>query len=122
VVVLTTNGHDRRTYNLTGPELLSFRDCALLAAEIGGRPVEYLDVDEEGRFASWDAMGVPRHFGPELASSPVPWPSDEMVSFELAIRDGYMALLSDDVRHLTGRAPRSLREVYLQHVDKLRPR
>jgi NAD(P)H dehydrogenase (quinone) len=120
VAVLTTPGHERRVYNLTGPELLSFRDCAALAAEIGGRPVEYVQVDEAGRFAIWDAMGVPRHIGPAMASSPVPWPSDEMVSFEVAILGGYMALLSDDVRHLTGRAPRSLRDVYLQHIDKLR--
>jgi NAD(P)H dehydrogenase (quinone) len=121
-VVMTTPGHAGRTYNLTGPELLSFRDAARLAVELGGRPVEYVEVDEEGRFRSWDAIGVPRHITDDMSKSPVPWPSDEMVSFEVAIRDGYMALLSDDVRHLTGRAPRSLRDVYLQHIDKLRPR
>ena len=120
VVVMTTPGHAGRTYNLTGPELLSFRDAARLAAELGGRPVEYVEVDEEGRFRSWDAIGVPRHITDDMSKSPVPWPSDEMVSFEIAIRDGYMALLSDDVFHLTGRAPRSLRDVYLQHIDKLR--
>lgn len=120
VAVLTSSGHEHRTYNITGPELLSFRDCAALAAEIGGRPVEYVEVDEAGRFAGWDALGVPRHIGPEMARSPVPWPSDEMVSFEIAIRDGYMALVTDDVRHLTGRVPRTLRAVYLQHVDQLR--
>ena len=121
-VVMTTSGHAGRTYNLTGPELLSFGDAARLAAELGGRPVEYVEVDEEGRFRSWDAIGVPRHITGDMARSPLPWPSDEMVSFEVAIRDGYMALLSDDVRHLTGRAPRSLRAVYLQHIDTLRPR
>jgi len=121
VVVMTTTGHAGRTYNLTGPELLSFRDAARLAAELGGRPVEYVDVDVEARFQSWDALGVPRHITDDMSKSPVPWPSDEMVSFEVAIRDGFMALISDDVLHLTGRRPRSLRDVYLAHIDKLRP-
>ncbi len=31
-----------------------------------------------------------------------PWNSDDMVSFEVAVRDGHFAVISDDVERLTG--------------------
>ncbi len=39
VAVLTTSGHEGAVYEITGPELLSFRDCARIAAEVTGRPI-----------------------------------------------------------------------------------
>jgi NAD(P)H dehydrogenase (quinone) len=44
-----------------------------------------------------------------------PWSSDGMVSFERAIREGYFAVVSNDVEKLTGRKPRPLREVLIQY-------
>lgn len=38
-----------------------------------------------------------------------------MISFERAIREGYFAVVSNDVEKLTGRKPRSLRDVLLQY-------
>ena len=38
VAVLTTPGHEGAVYEITGPELLSFADCARIAAEVTGRP------------------------------------------------------------------------------------
>lgn len=120
VAVTSSPGHENRIYDITGPELLSYRDCAALAAELGGRPIEYKVVGDEEKLAMFDAMGVPRHVGDDMSKSPIPWPSEEMVSFERAIREGHFAVLSDDVKNLTGRPPISLREMYLRHIDLLR--
>ena len=38
-----------------------------------------------------------------------------MVSFERAIREGYFAVISGDVEKLTGKKPRSLRDVLIQY-------
>ncbi|HET9654551.1 MAG TPA: SDR family oxidoreductase [Kineosporiaceae bacterium] len=108
--VLLSSGHENKAYDITGPQLLSFRDAAALVSEIGGRPVDYAVISDEQLYAAFDAMGVPRR-PVEDPNVPIPWCSDDMVSFERAIREGQLAVLSDDVRTILGRAPRSLAEV-----------
>ena len=116
VAVLTGSGHENKVYNLTGPELLSYRQCAQLTAEYGGRPVEYIPCSEEQKYAFFDALGVPRKIeGDGPIAGPIPWPSEEMVSFERALREGYFAVLSDDVKTLIGRPPISLRQIFEQY-------
>jgi NAD(P)H dehydrogenase (quinone) len=114
VAVISTPGHENTVYNITGPELLSYRDIAALAAELSGKPVEYKVVSDEEKLAMFDAMGVPRQVLADMSQSPIPWPSEEMVSFERAVREGFLAVRSDDVEKLTGRKPASLRDVYLR--------
>ncbi len=38
-----------------------------------------------------------------------------MVSFERAIREGFLDVISNDVEKLTGKAPRPLRDVLIQY-------
>ncbi len=121
VAVVSTPGHDNQTYNITGPELLSYRDCVDLAAELSGRPLAYTAVTDEQKLAFFDSIGVPRRIEDGMENSPIPWPGEEMVSFERAIREGYFNVLSDHVERLTGRAPKSLRQICMEHIDKLRP-
>src|SRR4051794_38412027 len=45
--VLTSDGHDGKTYDITGPAALSAPDVAALFADLAGRPVEALPVDDE---------------------------------------------------------------------------
>lgn len=47
----------------------------------------------------------------DLTVANFPWNSDDMVSFEVAVRDGHFAVISDDVERLTGTPPRSLRDL-----------
>lgn len=120
VAVVSTPGHDNKIYDITGPALLSYRDCVELAAELSGRPVAYRAVSDEEKLAFFDAIGVPRRIEDGMENSPIPWPSEEMVSFERAIREGHFAVLSGDVERLTGCKPKSLRDVCMEHIDKLR--
>lgn len=121
VAAVAGSGHENQIYNITGPELLSFRDCAALAAEFSGRTVNYQPCSDDEKLAFFDALGVPRQIvGDEPIAGPIPWPSEEMVSFERAIREGFFDILSDDVERLTGRKPRSLRQVFEQHAPAIR--
>jgi NAD(P)H dehydrogenase (quinone) len=43
--------------------------------------------------------------------SGIPWNSDDMVSFGRAIREGFLAMRTDDVERLTGRPARSVRQM-----------
>lgn len=120
--VLTTPGHEGAVYEITGPELVSFREAAALAAEIGGRPVEYVSVSHEEKLAFFDAAGVPREYidGETNADGTGIWGSEEMVSYERAIRQGYFSICSRHVEMLTGRPPQTLREVYLENLGALK--
>ncbi len=119
--VLTTDGHEGAVYEITGPQLHTFADAAALAAEISGRPVKYVDVSHEERLAQFDALGFPREYveGMVNADDTGVWGSEEMVSYERAVRLGYFSICSHHVEMLTGRPAKSLREVLLEHRDTL---
>jgi NAD(P)H dehydrogenase (quinone) len=113
VAVLTTPGHEGAVYEITGPELLTFADCARIAAEVTGKPIKFVNVSHEAMQARFDAAGVPRrHVEGTLHEQAGAWGSEEMMSYERAIREGYFAVASHHVKLLTGRPARSLREVY----------
>jgi NAD(P)H dehydrogenase (quinone) len=99
-VVLTSDGHDGKMYDVTGPEALSADDVAALFAELGGRPVEALSVDDDAYVA-----GLVEH-----AHMPEPV-ARGLATFGLGARRGYLAAVSDTVADLTGVAPRPARDV-----------
>ncbi|MDQ1042371.1 NAD(P)H-binding protein [Streptomyces sp. V4I2] len=111
VGALLGRGEDNRAYEVTGPEKLTYRQVCAMAAEISGAAIEYVPISDEDQYAMFDAMGVPREYQDDMSSSPIPWNSDDMVSFSRAIRVGHMSSLSDAVLTLGGRAPRSMRSV-----------
>jgi len=120
--VLTSSGHEGATYEITGPELCAFRQAAAIASEITGRPIEYVDVTDDEKLAMWDAAGVPRAYADGLMNDDGTgvWGSEEMISYERAIREGYFSICSHHVELLTGRPARSLREVFCAHPDALK--
>jgi NAD(P)H dehydrogenase (quinone) len=121
--VLTTPGHENATYEITGPELLTFRDAAKIAAEVTGKPVACVAISHDEMQARFDAAGIPRRFVEGMAPANTgPWGSEEMMSYERAIREGYFAVCSRHVQLITGRPATSLREVYLANRDALNGR
>ncbi len=103
---LTSEGHAGRSYEITGPELISAADYAGLLEEFGGRPVECLQVDD----ASYDGYRADFEADPRNSGY-----------FELftgtgqAIRTGYLGQLTTAARDLSGRATTSMREVFERH-------
>ncbi|HWJ69903.1 MAG TPA: SDR family oxidoreductase [Sphingobium sp.] len=119
VAVLTSPGHENRIYNITGPQLQSFDEIAALVREITGCPLEHVQVDDEGQYAIFDAMGIPRRPVDDQYVGGIPWNSDDMVTFGAAIRGGFLALCTDDVEMLTGRKARSTRQMIEENKDML---
>jgi NAD(P)H dehydrogenase (quinone) len=119
VAVLTGSGHENRAYDITGPDLISYREVGALIGEFTGQNVTLQITDEDGLYAMFDAIGVPREPIESPGPGDVPWNSDDMVSFEAAVRDGLFAVESSDVGTLTGRAPRSLRSLFELKSDEI---
>jgi NAD(P)H dehydrogenase (quinone) len=113
--VLTQSGHENKAYDITGPERLSFRKAVAMAIEMTGKPIELKPVTDEEMFAYFDSLGVPRHASDIMPQGPIPWSSDDMVSFGASIREGFFDVLSDHVEKITGRKPRPLRQVFEQY-------
>lgn len=120
VAVMTGQGHENRVYNITGPERLRFSDAVATIAEIAGKPIRYIPVTEAEMYARFDAMGIPREAIDDHMVKGFAWSSEDMVSFEAAIRTGFFDVISDDVEMLLGRKPESFRSFALRHADMLR--
>jgi NAD(P)H dehydrogenase (quinone) len=64
--ILTTNGHDRKAYNITGPQLVSGQDIANSFSKVINKPVTYVSPSEDATLDSllstgwpeWQANGV----------------------------------------------------------------
>ena len=50
----------------------------------------------------------------------IPWNSDDMVSFGRAIREGFLAVCTNDVERLTGQPARSVRHMIEENAGMLR--
>jgi NAD(P)H dehydrogenase (quinone) len=106
--VLTGEGHEGKAYDITGPTALNAHDLAALYSQIGGKPVEAVLVDDD----AWVAAMV------EHAGLPEPL-ARALATFGQAARQGYAAPVSDAVEQLTGRPPRTTREVLEAEIPAL---
>ncbi|MGE5721500.1 MAG: SDR family NAD(P)-dependent oxidoreductase, partial [Sphingomonadales bacterium] len=111
--VLVGKGHENRAYDITGPEKFTITQALQMAAEIAGKPIVVEPVDDEGMFRHFDSLGIPRHASDDVPEGPIPWCSSDMVTFGQSIREGYFDVLTDHVERITGRPPKTLREVML---------
>lgn len=120
VRILTGDGHEDRTYELTGPELISMRDAARLTSELTGRPIEFVPIDDATLDSLLADAGIPDDYV-EGMRTPSQGASSrrDIVTYERGIREGYFEVLSDDVRRILGREPTPLRDVFLQHAEVL---
>jgi NAD(P)H dehydrogenase (quinone) len=113
--VLAQSGHENRAYDITGPELLSIPQALAMASEIAGKPIVVEPVDDDGMFQYFDSLGVPRHASDIVPQGPIPWSSDDMVTFAQSIREGFFDVKTDHVERITGRPPTPLREILLRY-------
>lgn len=117
--VLASDGHERKMYEITGPDLLTYRELAAMVAEITGHAISYREVGAEGMYALFDALGIPRSAEDDRVVQGFGWCSDDMVSFELTIAAGDFAIRSDHFEQLTGRKPESMRQLLMRHREQL---
>jgi NAD(P)H dehydrogenase (quinone) len=120
VAVLTGDGHEGQVYNITGPDRQTLEEVCAMIAEVSGRPIAFTHTDDDGMYAMFDAMGIPREPVDDQTISGIPWNSDDMVTFEAAIRGGWLDIISNDVERLTGQKARSVRQMIEENATMLR--
>jgi uncharacterized protein YbjT (DUF2867 family) len=102
--VLVGDGHEGRTYELTGPEAVSYADVARELSAAIGAPVEYVDAPEEAARQGLEASGMPG------------WLVEHLVGVFGLIRSGAFERTTDAVRELTGREPRTIADFARDHA------
>lgn len=93
---LTSNAHDGQALTLTGPAAYSYGDAAAILSTATGRKIVYTSIDDEAFIAMLMEAQVPADYAKFLAFLFQP------------VRAGWTAPVTDAVRGLTGKPPRSL--------------
>lgn len=94
-VAALTGSHAGETYELTGPEAISFGEAVALIAAASGREIAYVDVPPESFRAELVGHGMNTEY------------ADLLTTLLTAIRNGQDADLADGVHRALGRAPRT---------------
>ena len=95
VKVLTEDGHEGKTYTLTGPDSISFHDVATGLSKALGKQVNYVNVPPEAARKGMIGMGLPE------------WLADAFGEYFKAFGEGYADFVTPDVEELTGHPARS---------------
>jgi NAD(P)H dehydrogenase (quinone) len=103
--------HHRVTYEITGPELLTFREISQQVADLYNVPIEYVVITPEEMYAKFDAWGIPRGYTEGASDPAVTYGSDELVTAYIAFGQDYHAILSHHVQFITGKKPYPLRQI-----------
>jgi uncharacterized protein YbjT (DUF2867 family) len=108
VAALTGEGHDRRIYDVTGPEALSFEAVAAAIGQAIGKKVSYVHVPPDFARKQMLGEGVPR------------WLADDMLVLFASVREGYGGAPTDTVLRVTGERPRTYLQFARDHAGEFR--
>ena len=89
-VVLTSDGHEGKSYVLTGPESISIQDVADTLSRVLGKEVKYVDVPPEAAKQAMLDIGIPE------------WMADGIIETTAALGEGLGDYTTDDFEKLTG--------------------
>ncbi|MDH2429203.1 SDR family oxidoreductase [Sphaerisporangium sp. TRM90804] len=106
-VVLTTEGHEGKSYPLTGPEALTPKERVAKISAALGRPIEFAQLTPQQARDNWVMLGAPE----ELIDA---------VQSVLADDSGRWARVYPTVEQLTGRPARSFDQWLADHLEAFR--
>lgn len=95
-VALTQEGHEGRTYTLTGPEAVSYDEAAMALSEASGHDISHVRVSPEGLVAGMTSAGLPE------------WLARDLAAFHGLFAAGQGGDVSGDVAAVIGRDARPL--------------
>jgi uncharacterized protein YbjT (DUF2867 family) len=107
--VLTSNGHEGRTYALTGPEAITYERVAAELSAATGRQVRFVEVPDDVARQGILEAGLPDFV------------ADQLVRIYQQLRQGSAGQVTDAVEALTGRPPRGFAAFARDHAQLFEP-
>ena len=108
VAVLLGDGHDGRTYDVTGPEAITLQEVAEELSRVTGRSITYHAETLEEAYESRASYGAPD------------FEVEGWVTSYAAIAAGEMDVVSDTVSKLTGHPPMTPADFLRRHPESYR--
>jgi uncharacterized protein YbjT (DUF2867 family) len=102
---LLAPGHTGRVYTLTGPELLTTAGQAAILARVLGRPVTTVDVSPDALREQFLAAGMSETY------------AEGVLAGTAYVRAGRNAVVTEDVRDVLGRTPRTYERWARDHAE-----
>jgi uncharacterized protein YbjT (DUF2867 family) len=94
--VLLTDGHDGKTYTITGPSAVTFHELAAALSRATGKPVTYIPVPTQAAAQGMKASGMDD------------WMVGMMVDYMNAYARSWASEVTPDFQHIVGRPARSV--------------
>jgi uncharacterized protein YbjT (DUF2867 family) len=105
VRALTSDGHERKTYHLTGPEALSVGEQVDILSEVLGRRIEYVPITDEVARKGMEKAGMPALL------------IDALIPFATFIRSGRAAEVLPTVEEVTSRPALTFLDWAREHAE-----
>jgi uncharacterized protein YbjT (DUF2867 family) len=111
VQVLIGNNDDKynsKTYDITGPEAISYNDAVNILTEQVGKKISYVDVSKDDAIKAMKDIGLDE------------WLIDIILEGYNNLRKGYFSPVTTVVEEITGRKPNSFNEFAKEHAEVFR--
>jgi len=105
---LTSDGHEGKTYTLTGPAALGIAEVASILSEVAGREINYVDVPESAARDGMLQAGVPQ------------WQVEPILELHATNKQNRWTAVTADVEKVTGNPPIDFAQFARDHVEKFR--
>jgi uncharacterized protein YbjT (DUF2867 family) len=107
-LALTSPKHAGQTYELNGPEALTYAEVAEKISRASGREVRYVDIPVERQKQSMLALGMPE------------WQVTALLDLQAYYTGGKGGEVDDLLANLLGRVPRTMDQFLLEFADNFR--
>ena len=108
VAALTEDGHYAQTYDITGPEALSFGDAAGIFSEVLGKPVRYVDVPPAAARKSMLEAGIEE------------WLVNDLLSLMAYFSTGQAAVVTSTIASVARIRPHPFRDFVRDYAPMFR--
>jgi len=96
--VITNEGHEGKSYILTGPEAISFNDIAKIFSKVLDKEIKYVKVPGDAAFQAMTGMGIPE------------WIAKGYVELSEGFSENFANSTTKNVEILTGHPARSFEQ------------
>jgi len=106
--VLTSDGHEGATYDLTGPEALAITEVARIVSTVSDRGIRYVDVPEVAARDGMLQAGIPQ------------WQVDVLLELHAINKQGLWDAVTSDVEKVTGHSVTTFAQFASDHAQSFR--
>ncbi len=115
-VLANYKAHANAIYEITGPQLFTLADMFQHCSTVSRKPIVYQNLSHAEKQSVFDAMGISRGYEEGMMNDTTnAWASDEMLTYEMAIKQGFFSICSRHVEMITGKSALSFAEVVQLH-------